>query len=338
MNGLGPAPSLTWKSIWEAKSVLKKRVRWKVGNGKSIRIWRDKWISTTEDALPATNEGEHDVETKVSELIDDSTKTWRRDLVYEWFNASEADLICSFPISKLGHPDRLVWQFEKNGRYSIRSAYKFLRARIGDVNVQVSNKDQQCWKRLWQAQLPSKVKVFSWRVRNGFLPMLTELFRKHFNVEAKCAQCGFGYEEDKAKRFIKEANELNGSRLQQFWILAWVVWNDRNNELHKGGRRATPLSANFAAMFMKEFNNAQWSHSAHVQKRRAYWRPPMGGCVKVNFDGSFRNYVNQGGVRAGTDVRFRDGFQRHRTGRRFSRDHQPTDFQRNGFVSNGQYH
>ncbi|XVF50582.1 hypothetical protein PTKIN_Ptkin04bG0113100 [Pterospermum kingtungense] len=118
--------------------------------------------------------------------------------------------------------------------------------------------------------MPSKVKVFSWRIQNGFLSVSAELFRRHFNVEPKCSRCG--------KEPETIAHALRG-----------------NNKLHGRGRRAAPMSVNFAAMFLEEFNNAQRLHSVLVQRKKAYWRPPIGGCVKVNFNESFRNNVNQGG-------------------------------------------
>lgn len=40
----GMRPLWTWVSILESVSVLNRGVRWKVGNGRSIRFWDDLWI------------------------------------------------------------------------------------------------------------------------------------------------------------------------------------------------------------------------------------------------------------------------------------------------------
>ncbi|MCI24538.1 F-box protein, partial [Trifolium medium] len=41
---LGYQPSYAWRSILSAKDVLDKGARWRVGNGASIKIWKDKWL------------------------------------------------------------------------------------------------------------------------------------------------------------------------------------------------------------------------------------------------------------------------------------------------------
>ncbi|GLT53960.1 hypothetical protein SLA2020_271940 [Shorea laevis] len=47
---LGSRPSYAWRSILNSRSLLKEGLAWRVGDGKSIRIWGDKWIP--ESALP----------------------------------------------------------------------------------------------------------------------------------------------------------------------------------------------------------------------------------------------------------------------------------------------
>jgi hypothetical protein len=44
---LGRAPSLAWRSIHSARGVLERGLRRRVGNGKSIHIWGDKWLPSS---------------------------------------------------------------------------------------------------------------------------------------------------------------------------------------------------------------------------------------------------------------------------------------------------
>lgn len=37
-------PSYSWRSIWGAKSLLLEGLKWRVGNGTSIKVWEDAWI------------------------------------------------------------------------------------------------------------------------------------------------------------------------------------------------------------------------------------------------------------------------------------------------------
>jgi len=40
---LGNNPSFTWRSIWAAQELVKFGLRWRMGNGDSVRVWEDKW-------------------------------------------------------------------------------------------------------------------------------------------------------------------------------------------------------------------------------------------------------------------------------------------------------
>ena len=55
---LGNNPSLTWRSIREARSVVEKGTHWRVGNGCSICIWKDKWLPFNLTFMPQTTRGE----------------------------------------------------------------------------------------------------------------------------------------------------------------------------------------------------------------------------------------------------------------------------------------
>ena len=39
-------PYYSWRSIFNSLEVIQKGTRWRVGNGKQIQIWDDKWLPT----------------------------------------------------------------------------------------------------------------------------------------------------------------------------------------------------------------------------------------------------------------------------------------------------
>ena len=41
---LGCSPSYAWRSIFNSLEVIRRGIRWRVGNGKLIHIWEDKWL------------------------------------------------------------------------------------------------------------------------------------------------------------------------------------------------------------------------------------------------------------------------------------------------------
>ena len=43
-SSLGSNPSFVWRSVWSAKEVVNRGIRWRVGDGESIYVWKDAWV------------------------------------------------------------------------------------------------------------------------------------------------------------------------------------------------------------------------------------------------------------------------------------------------------
>lgn len=90
----GHNPSYAWRSIVNAREVLDKGLFWRVGNGKSIRIWGDKWLSIPSSYQIQSHVVGLDPEAKVSSLIDQATGGWNVPLIRASFDVVKADTIC----------------------------------------------------------------------------------------------------------------------------------------------------------------------------------------------------------------------------------------------------
>ncbi|XP_056690135.1 uncharacterized protein [Spinacia oleracea] len=69
-------PSYTWRSIWGAKSLLLDGLKWRVGNGTSIKVWDDSWIPGEGNVVVPTPLVDSNTELRVSDLIDADTGYW----------------------------------------------------------------------------------------------------------------------------------------------------------------------------------------------------------------------------------------------------------------------
>ncbi|CAN6697763.1 unnamed protein product [Malus baccata var. baccata] len=115
----GEAPKR--KNTSWARKVLQLGLRWQVGNGKSINIRKDPWFpkpSTFKVKPKANLEG-----TKVSDLIDPATNSWRTEKISNGFNRDDVLPILSIPLSQVGIDDRLVWHYTTNGVYLVKFGY-----------------------------------------------------------------------------------------------------------------------------------------------------------------------------------------------------------------------
>jgi hypothetical protein len=63
-------PSYAWRSICQARKMLKLGVGWRVRNGESIKIWSDAWLPSPYPRLLLPPHPDLDPNTKVAALID----------------------------------------------------------------------------------------------------------------------------------------------------------------------------------------------------------------------------------------------------------------------------
>ncbi|XP_062152738.1 uncharacterized mitochondrial protein AtMg00310-like [Alnus glutinosa] len=90
---LGHNPSFSWRNILKARPVLENGLIWRVGNGEKIRIWGDKWLPNSYDFLVHSPPNGLDNEDKVCSLIDPLTSRWKTNILGEYFDPVEVEMI-----------------------------------------------------------------------------------------------------------------------------------------------------------------------------------------------------------------------------------------------------
>lgn len=121
---LGNNPSFTWRSVMAAQHLVKKGLRWRVGNGESIKVWGDKWLPTSSIYTAVSPRLFLQADTRVSELIEASTASWKSSIVDALFLSHKVETIKSIPLSSHLPADRLVWTETLSGLFSVSSYYK----------------------------------------------------------------------------------------------------------------------------------------------------------------------------------------------------------------------
>jgi len=97
------------------------------------------------------------------------------ELVNVFFdNATARNIFNTLLLHSVTH-DVPVWKFEKDGAYSVKSAYKdILNHDVAVVQHRVSG-NCNC---VWSLKLPPKVKNFLWRAYRNYLPSRIRLQAK----------------------------------------------------------------------------------------------------------------------------------------------------------------
>ena len=120
---LGSNLSYAWRSIFNSLEVIIKGTRWRVGNGKRIHIWEDKWLPTLTIHKVISTPRDFDDFLMVLSLIDENSKWWKPDLVKSLFLHFEANEILKIPLSHSLSKDSLIWLGNKKGLFKVKSAY-----------------------------------------------------------------------------------------------------------------------------------------------------------------------------------------------------------------------
>ena len=143
---------LCWWSIYNSLEVIKRGARWRVGNGKMIHIWEDKWLptlTTHKICSPQQDIGDFPM---VSSLIDEDIRCWKVDKVKRQFLPFEAETILNIPLSYNLPKDSIIWMRNKCGVFFVKSAYHVAlpiveNSEVGECST--SDSRTRLWKKMW---------------------------------------------------------------------------------------------------------------------------------------------------------------------------------------------
>ena len=129
----------------------------------------------------------------VSDLIDEDSKEWKWDLVSQCFLPQDIDVILSIPLSVTGARDRVIWDENKNERFTVKNAYILAHEEQWDIVMgEGSNQSpmKQTWKKLWQMNVPNKVRHFVLKACRNILATKENLQQRNITKDSTCEVCG----------------------------------------------------------------------------------------------------------------------------------------------------
>lgn len=145
--------SYVWRSIWEAKDVVKSGIRWMVATGDRIDICGQPWLADEQNPY-ITSQSPSFENNKVSSLMCVNSRSWDVEVIRDLFNVRDQQCILNTPLVGRLVEDRAYWRLENSGSYSVKSAYRFLQEQKGLWN---SGEAAVFWRQLWRVKAPAKV-------------------------------------------------------------------------------------------------------------------------------------------------------------------------------------
>ncbi|XP_062008585.1 uncharacterized protein LOC133725376 [Rosa rugosa] len=318
-------PSACWRSIYSALSLLRSGIRWQVGNGATIHAWDDLWIPRPVTFRPVIHMEGGPLWVKDYLL---SGLCWNVDLVREWFNQCDAELILAILLSRWDVPDRLVWHYDAKGNFTMKSAYLLAFDLLhGGSSSSEGGGTSEFWKSIWFANVPGKIKVHFWKVCSSILPTNSQLCSRRVPILDGCffcnaeetimhVSCECPFVKDLLNYFpslgiVQTLHMVHGSvrdwlalclghltkpNASLFLILIWFVWKERNKRLWNGRFASLDQLAFQVTSFYHLHMSVQAPSRQVVGRRNSQWTPPSPGWLKANCVGIYDASSLSGGI------------------------------------------
>ena len=223
---------------------------------------------------------------------------------------------------------------KKRGEFNIKSAYYIAFGVLETMDEGESSSGDPrspLWKKLWHLNIPSKMRIFAWKMFMNALPTLVNLQIRGVNVGEICLACGKEPELiihalvrcEVAKRvwdcwmeglvdllnenmdamdIAMKISEFGTSRdLEIFFGVAWSVWYNRNKIMHESSCQLPNHIWNFAKRYIQEFKSASTVCSQQLPLSEKKWIAPPPGVFKINVDGATSK--NERNSRVGVVIR-----------------------------------
>ncbi|KAL3498891.1 hypothetical protein ACH5RR_041623 [Cinchona calisaya] len=158
--------------------------RKRVGDGKSIRIWEDRWLPNSSTGRVSTEKPIGCEVVLVSQLINGFR--WNQELIRSMFNDEDTKSILEIPISLRRYKDTFFWMFSTSGDYTVQSGYNAAKdemirnqnIRRGREEISCLNEETRVWRELWKLNTKHKIKTLSGSVYIRFCLQMETYFRE----------------------------------------------------------------------------------------------------------------------------------------------------------------
>ncbi|XP_048633020.1 uncharacterized protein LOC125607204 [Brassica napus] len=173
-----------WRGILAGREILKKGLGWAIGNGNTVKVWSDNWLSTTHQMCPIGPPREEENNLLVSDLMLPDSTLWNIEKIRDCLPHYEAQIRSIVP-SDYGMCDTLVWLADKTGNYTTKSGYA-----TANLNVEGRASDFNWHRCVWNVNCSPKLKSFLWKLSSNAMAVGESLLKRGLRVDGACKRCG----------------------------------------------------------------------------------------------------------------------------------------------------
>lgn len=259
-------------------------------------------------------------EDKICEYFHPNTKEWDVHKVEQCFHTNDIQLILQTRIPQNRVRDRVAWMHSSNGFYTARSAYHFWFSKNHTMPEEFLSRG---WNKLWNLNIPHKIKTFLWRFCRNTIPVRNRLRNKGIDVPIICPvcerdvehllhvffDCSFASQCWQKTNFDPDVLNVDSA---PSWLLTklcvegddniisiaqalWGIWFARNKLVWEKSKLSPSVVMDISSKNIKEWQEAMerkrercnGAKSRGVQPRKEIkWEAPQPGWLKLNVDAS----------------------------------------------------
>lgn len=187
--GEGTRPSYAWRSILHGRELLEKGMIKRIGNGRTTRVWSEKWLQDSIPRAPMYRQDcVVDLTLCISDLLIPNTGLWDSQKIRQLFIEEDVATVLTIK-PMLNKEDRYCWGFTLDGHYSSQSGYKH----VDTIrNQQVPGRgalppiEKRFWNNIWKLMTSPKIRHFVWRALAGALAVAEQLRYRGIPVDSAC--------------------------------------------------------------------------------------------------------------------------------------------------------
>lgn len=122
-----PSSSYAWRSIVQTQPLINKGAKWVIGNGLSVRVWKDNWLQGDCAFPPIGPRAEIYPMMTVKDLFLSGTRMWDIAKIRRLVRAEDVPRILQIRPSETGQQDILCWRLGTSGTYTVKTGYQLQR-------------------------------------------------------------------------------------------------------------------------------------------------------------------------------------------------------------------
>ncbi|GAU43270.1 hypothetical protein TSUD_36200 [Trifolium subterraneum] len=252
---------------------------WRIGSGDNIRVMHDHWLCGSANRWVPSPQPAGVYQLSVRDMLHDNYKAWNIVKVRNLFSRDVAEKILETPLVSSVREDKVVWDEERNGCYSVKSG----------------------------GCLPTRSRLLERRVKCTLnCPVCDEEIEDELHIFFRCAvaqdswsAAGLSsvlhnatYQQTNAMdRIFAICSNESSDTVGRVAILLWCIWKNRNDKLWNDnvqmprqiGRHAFDAWNDWYSVHKLQSNNVSGTTEADLVR----WEKPALDWVKCNVDVAF---------------------------------------------------